>query len=739
MSTGDRKKTEQLLKRFDEAEREAIESVMRRIGKAEAKLAASVDKVPVSLGRELESIRERLDSARRSAEDRVEEFRAKLIEGPLTEEELRARIVILEMEYASRVRLAEQGFDLLAERFEDHVSTGRHWLSDVCDQVRQAVRLDVKPVRARIGEALVERARALAERERELEELRRLRGETAPLAKRVEELELRNRELEAALAEARAEADRDAEANLDLETRSVELNRELARFKRENEALNERLARIESESDELLEQLRERTGEAAGLHRGLVEHLRDAITPLLDERLTLRNRVQTLERRVGELRESEEKAVARAEELLRRGGESDDVHSALEAALKEIEEKDEAIAGLIREVHNYREASTRFAERVKVLEEEAAEATKAGFGEESKDRLIEEKEAALAKMLQEVNERRQAASRFSQRVQALEIELAQANAELKEMRHERRGLIERFNAAASDRDLAKKHAEKADEQAAAAREALKAASEGIRKSGALELETRVIELERNLEAARAEAASGVKRVAELEAELSRRTEAAAETPVEEKTLDIDAEKAELAQRIEGKDREIAALTQRLGGSASPEKIAALEEELRKKSTALDAAQKAWVSMRKQLVAAEKKPAAAAAPPDELEAIREEARAAKAESADLKERLETERKSAKLMQKRLFEADVARDRALADTRAQWADKEEEYEELLSEKTRTVTMLKTQLETVERSWQETLARQDAERMQEIFKLRSEIQKLQWKVEELRKRGG
>ena len=96
-------------------------------------------------------------------------------------------------------------------------------------------------------------------------------------------------------------------------------------------------------------------------------------------------------------------------------------------------------------------------------------------------------------------------------------------------------------------------------------------------------------------------------------------------------------------------------------------------------------------------------------------------------------VEAERRSAKLVQKRLFDADVARDRALAETRAQWAQEQERYEEQLAERTREAAMLRTQAESADRSWQQTLAQQDGTRMQEIFKLRGEIQALKWKLEE------
>lgn len=629
---------EQLLKRFERSEQAAIEAVLRRIGRAQARIAETAGKIPASLARELDSIRARLDEARRSAEARVEEFRAKLIEGPLTEEELRARLVMLEMEYASRVKLAEQGFDLLAERFENHVATGRHWISDVCDEVREAVRLDVKPVRARLGEALVERSRALAARERELDELRRLREGGALSEARVSELEERASRAERALAEARAESEQESRAAARLEARALESEREARRLKDENGELNRRLETAQSDADALLSQLRER-----------VEDLR--------------------------------------------GGA--DAGEDPEPALKRLEETDEAIGGIIREAYNYREAATRFSARVRALEEQLEAVKQARFGEGSKQRLIEEKDAAIGRMLQEIHGQREAAKRFAARIQTLEIELAAAKADLKEMRGERRGLIERFNAAASDRDMAKKRAEKAEREAAEASEAAAsaaaAAAQAAAKDGsrARESELKIAELTRSLEEARAAAKT--------------------DSPAE-KTLDIDAEKADLAQRIEGKNREIAGL-----------------------KSALDAAQKAWVSMRRQLTDAEAKAPRPAPDAPEVEALREEARKARSEAEETKRQLETERASAKMMQKRLFEADVARDRALSETRAQWSQEQERYEEQLSEKTREISMLRTQAQTADLSWQQILARQDADRMQEIFRLRAEIQKLKWKIEE------
>ncbi|OIO04548.1 MAG: hypothetical protein AUJ52_15195 [Elusimicrobia bacterium CG1_02_63_36] len=545
----ERQQTEQLLKRFERSEQAAIESALRRIGRAEARIVETAGKIPASLSRELDSIRARLDDARRSAESRVEEFRAKLIEGPLTEEELRARLVMLEMEYASRVKLAEQGFDLLAERFENHVATGRNWISDVCDQAREAVRIDVKPVRARLGEALVERSRDLAARERELDELRRLRDAASPLEKKIAELEEHG-----------------------------------ARLKEENAALVERLANVQGDADAMLAQLRER---------------------ILKFRRVL------------------EEDKERREDF--------------ETELKRIEETDDAIGGIIREAYNYREAATRFSARVRALETELEGVRKARFAEESQERMLEEKDAALARLLKEISAQRQGAQRFAARIQALEIELASTKADLKEMRRERRGLIERFNAAVGERDAAA------------------AVSAPVKDdSREMALERKIGELTRALADA-----------------LAARS-AAERDGVSEKTLDIDAEKADLAQRIEGKNREIAGL-----------------------KSALDAA--------------------------------------RAQVEEMTGQVEAERRSAKLVQKRLFDADVARDRALAETRAQWAQEQERYEEQLAERTREAAMLRTQAESADRSWQQTLAQQDGTRMQEIFKLRGEIQALKWKLEE------
>ncbi len=637
----EKKRTEHLLKRFEAAEQDAIEGVMRRIGKTEAKIAENVGKIPRSLSKELDAIRGRLENARRTTEDRIEEFRSKLIDGPLREEELRARLVMLEMEYASRVRLAEQGFDLLADRFEDHVASGRNWLSDICDQVRSAVRLEVKPVRAQLGEALVSRARALAARERELEDLRRHRETLSPLEKKIAALEDKNSALETQFSQSRSEVQLLSDSNAELETRIIVLTRELEKTKTENEDMTVRLGQVEGEADQLLEQLRGKEGESSAVEKDLVHELRNTITPLLDERLGLRTRIQALEKRIEVLKESEPKQEA---------------------------------AGAPEEPSG--------AEKLK---------------KEMQNEEIAEKDKALAELIKELSGFRDAAGRFGQRVQGLEAELASAKAELKEMRQERRGLVERFNAAAQARDVERKRAEKAEA----------GASDSATKSRVMELEMKLAAAARGLGAVREKVEAARARIYELESKA---------VPEKDETLDIDADKADLAQRVEEKNRE----------------IAALKIEMRRKSSALEAAQKAWVSMRQQLTSAPKKVDAVSDLPKDVDGLREETRIAKEQAVELSNQLATERKSAKMMQKRLFEADVARDRALSETRAQWADEQESYEEKLAELVRENSTLKIRVETSEQSWQETLARQDAERMQEIFKLRAEVQNMKWKLE-------
>ncbi|PCI36242.1 MAG: hypothetical protein COB53_10230 [Elusimicrobia bacterium] len=627
----DKKRTEQLLKRFEESEKDAIEGVMRRIGKTEAKIAQAVGKIPRSLSKELDSLRGRFEDARRSADDRVEEFRGRLIDGPLSEEELRARLVMLEMEYASRVQLAEQGFDLLAERLEDYVASGRNWLSDVCDQVRLAVRVDVKPVRARLGEALVQRADALAALERELGGLREHRETSAPLEKKMTELERKNSSLEEFLERSRAAVNSLTEANEVLEKRVVDLARQLGGSTSDSVELSDRLGRAEEESSQLLEQMRAKQKEGEASQDELIAELRNTISPLLDERLGLRSRIKALEARVAELKSGD---------------------------ISEVAEKEEAAIELLKELSGFREA----------------------------------------------------AGRLKTRIQVLESELAQAKAELKEMRQERRGLVERFNAATQARDVERMRADKAEAKSLALRE-------GGTDPVVSEMEMKLAAAARGLVAVRDKVKAARARILELEAK--------AETD-KDKTLDIDAEKADLAQRVAGKDRE----------------IAKFRRVLFEKSSALASTQESLASMREQLDDAQKKRAGASDAGDkgeasaDVESLREQVAQALAAKREVADQLATERKSAKMMQKRLFGADVARDRALSETRAQWADEQEAYEEKMSELTRERGMFKTQLATANRSWQETLARQDAGRMREIFKLRAEVQKLKWALEEKEK---
>ncbi|MBI5597493.1 MAG: hypothetical protein HY928_15495 [Elusimicrobia bacterium] len=551
--------TEKLLRHYEQGERAALEALGRRLDETEARLVEQAAQAPERLRHRFDELSQRLRAAKEETDRRAESFREELLSAEPSPDAFRARLVMLEMEHASRIRVAEEGMRLIAGEIEEALAAARTRVKSFCDEARAGLSVQVQPERMRLIEALAESSRRLAAAEKELAVLREKtsRGST--------ELEDRVEHLERELAASRAQDAEDAKAR---------------------RAAEETLAAVREDLEKA-----ERASAAAHARTVEESHARRAAEASL---ALARNAAEAIERSAqGRIEEAEAGGLKEREELRRR----------LQETLHELEAARSASRAAAESTDQRRAAH---AEHERVLAAARGEADRAVDTALTLRRELEKRESAMEEL-----RRRLATAEGGEKAMRREGEEAQA--ELRRLRAEHSSLVERLNGAV--------------EEARAARAALEDGRKELREA---------------LEKARA----AVARV---------------------------------------RDHELEPRPPRAPAAAGPE-----PEDYRAKLEALRA---------------------------ELEAQRAETRA---------------------WQRRLLEADAARDRSLAETRAGWSAEKEGFEEALAAKTRETSLLRAQLETTERTWGETLARQDAARMQEIFKLRAEVQQLRWKVKDLEGKG-
>lgn len=512
---------DRLLKQFEQGERDALEALLRRLAETESRLAAEAAQAPGRLRKRLDELLAKLAEAKAETEKRAESFREELLGVDPSPDAFRARLVMLEMEHASRVRLAEEGLRLLGVEAEDALASARARVKEVCDEVRVGLSVRVQPERLRLVEALAEASRRASMAERELEGLREKGGRGAAEAAQA----LESAQREAAAAKVQATADAHARAGLEDALKSARLEAQ----------------RVEAD----------------------------------------------LERRFADEWAA---AAAEREDIRRRWREAEHALEAANAALEHA--RAQGAAARKAPVELEKRLADAVAERDRALEQALALRSVA-------ERLRAAVEAAAAR-----------AAAVEGSAKAAEHGAAESGAELRKLRGERSALVERLAGA--------------EAESAALRKSLEAARQDVR----------------------------------------------------------DAEDS--ARNFASRLRDM-----------------------------------------------EERPSAASRPEGEGEAVLVELRA---KLDVLRQELEVERAQTRSWQKRLLEADVARDRALGETRGGWAEEKEGYEEALAAKTREAALLRSQLETAERTWVETLARQDAARMQEIFKLRAEVQRMLWRIRDL-----
>ncbi|MFA6029379.1 MAG: hypothetical protein WC969_05975 [Elusimicrobiota bacterium] len=195
------------------------------LAKAQDMLVEAAREAPEKLRGELESLNRRMGDSKARFDEHVESFREKYLKAQPTEDEFRAHLVMLEMEYSSRLRVAETGFRLLFENLEKHMVGVGERVRGLVQEANDAFGERMYPVHAQLLEMFTERDKLVTdvwnkrvealeeEWARKLEEEREARArEQGPLEARSRELAERAGALEARLEDAEAASRRFAQA-----------------------------------------------------------------------------------------------------------------------------------------------------------------------------------------------------------------------------------------------------------------------------------------------------------------------------------------------------------------------------------------------------------------------------------------------------------------------------------------------------------------------------------------------
>lgn len=162
-----------VLNAFSEAEARVLAKTRERITEVESRSIGASRKFFQDYHAKTEGVVRILAASRRKFEGGVEDFRAKLLAGPVTEEEFRARTVMLEMEYESRLKVAEEGYGILTRAFEEYSDREQERIRIACDDLQDAMRLRIEIARGDLIGPIRKRdevMRKLAEELRETKE-----------------------------------------------------------------------------------------------------------------------------------------------------------------------------------------------------------------------------------------------------------------------------------------------------------------------------------------------------------------------------------------------------------------------------------------------------------------------------------------------------------------------------------------------------------------------------------------
>jgi len=198
-----------VLRTLQRAQREAVAAARASLGEVEKKSISTWLDFYNRLRKKIDENLGRMTEAKKKSDDHAGIFRTKLMSGPVTEEEFRARTVMLEMEYESRLKIAEQGFEVLARTLEDYSDGEQDRLREVCDRLEDALRLKVDLSHKDLIEPIERRDRELRSAAEDLAAVRESAGRLESENKRLSaELEFLGREKEREVRRLSVELDR---------------------------------------------------------------------------------------------------------------------------------------------------------------------------------------------------------------------------------------------------------------------------------------------------------------------------------------------------------------------------------------------------------------------------------------------------------------------------------------------------------------------------------------------------
>jgi len=171
------------------------------VDEAQQKLLEAGKEAPGRIRPLLQDLNGRLAEAKLEYERHAASFREKFLAAGAGEDEFRARLVMLESEYSSRLRIAEEGLRLLLENLDERFQGVEEQVKRRCAQAREFIEGWGRPVHEQLLELLRERDAAEALWRQRLEA--REQEAEGGLKRRLEEAQEAVRRLEAALEQER--------------------------------------------------------------------------------------------------------------------------------------------------------------------------------------------------------------------------------------------------------------------------------------------------------------------------------------------------------------------------------------------------------------------------------------------------------------------------------------------------------------------------------------------------------
>ena len=127
------------VKKLAAACEECLREAGRCVDEAQQKLLEAGKEAPERIRPQLDDLGRRFSEAKQESERHAASFREKYLSGVTSEDEFRAHLVMLENEYSSRVRIAEEGIRLLLQNLVEHFAGVEQQVKRRCAQAREFI------------------------------------------------------------------------------------------------------------------------------------------------------------------------------------------------------------------------------------------------------------------------------------------------------------------------------------------------------------------------------------------------------------------------------------------------------------------------------------------------------------------------------------------------------------------------------------------------------------------------